>query len=210
MSYLLLGFFNLKNMAQRKQRKKERGKDKRVRKNAVLNQIDWDFWREQYLLLEENLMEYAKEEKLKEMTKNEIHPDGASFYKYHPYKMMMGGLSYIKRCVDNEQPLSLNGLVLGTKCSLRQFASLISQTAKDRVKTDVFKYPLETLRTFVAMFYEFAGNDKLNPTFPIFLLKNMGMEDKQVIEENKEDEGFTPEERQKLRDSLNDMVRREK
>ena len=196
-----------------KKRSKERGKDKKVRKNAVVPQnVNWDFWISQYDMLEEALLKYLEENELKDKPLKEVFKSKMAYnVKYHPYQMTVDGLFYIKNCLENECGMTLNGLSLGMKCSYDTFKDLSgtnSNKKENRKSGDLFIYPLRMLRTFVAMFYEQMGNDKLNPTFPIFLLKNMGMEDKQVVQEETEDTGFTPEERDKIRENLNKMISR--
>lgn len=183
---------------------KTRGKDKKVRKNSKTKLVDYDveYWKKQYFYLENIIEKHIEENKLKgkKLENKNI--------KYHPYEVAMDGLNYFKENIWIGNSLSLSNMAMRMGIPVNYLAQLSGYKKDRKRKNKDFTYILDMFKTFVAMFYEYAGNNKLNPTFPIFLLKNLGLEDRQVVEEDTED-GFSPEERKKVRARLRKMLQEE-
>jgi len=154
--------------------------------------------------LDKNLKAYSKENDLKNW---KYTKEGHSMRRHDPQKMMDSGMMYIKNCITMEKKPTFSFLCQSMGISTVLFRRMAKETPTvGMYTTDVYSYPLMMMKGFIAGVYEFMGETKINPSFTIFMLKNLGLnEDKptNVIPETAD--GFTPEERMKLRDKLNKL-----
>lgn len=196
-----------RNTQTMKKRNRERGNDKTNRKNGSTNQIEEEKDRmvliKQLNKLKKFLADYARKEKLDEFDKNSSKNHNP--FLYTPLEVAEKGLDYLEECIDDGERPTVAGLSLNIGLSMQGLRRLTGYSdGSMRVSTDKFTVPINSLKSFIAYNYERDGRTRINPSFYIFLLKNLGMEDKQVVEEKQQ--VFTPEDGQSMREKLKKML----
>jgi hypothetical protein len=164
-----------------------RGKDKKNRNQQNNVELYRDFWLKQLDYLEEDLMDWHEKE-LKEWKQGKFA------------HVVPKGIAYLRECIeDGILPTAsfLYQRIGYPQDRISMFCGCLSSSySKETIRK--VGHPIKMMRNFVAAAYEMDGTQKINPSFGIFMLKNLGMEDRQVVSE----EGFTKKEKEEILDKL--------
>lgn len=100
---------------------------------------------------------------------------GGRPYSYSPVEIAEKMIVYFRECVENEQPFMVTGLCLNIGISregLRKLEKSYNNQFVDTIKKG---------KQMIEYYLEIQCHLMPNPTFPIFVLKNMGWDDKERI-----------------------------
>lgn len=163
-----------------------RGKDKKNRSQAV--EPNKEFLQKRFERLSENLMRWHEEELV-------------GYKKGHYAHIVPRGLKYFKECIDAGVMPTASFLYQEIGYPYDQISMLCGCLSSGYAKKTKEKvgYALKMMQGFIAANYEMDGTQKINPSFGIFMLKNLGMEDRHVVDDT---ESFSKTERDEIREKL--------
>jgi hypothetical protein len=186
----------------------KRGKDKKQRKSPVKNVPlvrDYEYWEEFLGMVEDELKEYLKTDKVKNYVKTNSRLSVEEFVKK--------GMKYFRFAIKHNRGFTVSGLSLFLGISSDQILRMEQKSSVNEVNyvSDVYKKPAEMFRGLIGLFHEEMGNKKNNPIFNMFLLKAMrgGFEEKLDLNVNPTGARMPEEERFKLRDKVKQFTERD-
>jgi hypothetical protein len=129
---------------------------------------------------------------------------GGRPFKYTPKEIADNTVAYFKECLEKETPFSWQGLSLYLGLSKRELYNLINGRKGGKCKNyEKFVPPLKKGMTLITAFLEHCGLEAKNPYFFIFIMKNLGYEDKTKINfESDSQEGLSKAKRKAMRNNL--------
>ena len=110
--------------------------------------------------------------------RSSVTSKGGRPYQFSPSEIENAMIAYFRECVQKKQPFMVTGLCLYLGLSRRGLLKLEKSSKKEFVP--VIKKGKELIESYLEM----QCNLNPNPSFSIFVLKNMGWADKSII--NKE------------------------
>jgi hypothetical protein len=119
---------------------------------------------------------------------------GGRPYLYSPKEISELMIRYFRNCIDHYQPITITGLCLQLGISREGMRKMEKSSSKEL--GDIIKKG----RQIVEAYYEYLLLSLPNPSFAIFVLKNMGWSDKMEIKSRSSASGaLTEEDREEMK-----------
>jgi hypothetical protein len=108
--------------------------------------------------------------------RSSVTSKGGRPYMYSPAEIRELMIKYFRNCIEHYQPFTISGLCLQlgiTREGMQKMKKSPNKEIGDIIKKG---------RYIVEFYYEYSAQMVPNPSFQIFVLKNMGWRDKQFVE----------------------------
>lgn len=117
-------------------------------------------------------------------------------YRYSPIQMYEAILTYLHLSIENGRNITMGHLAMFCGMRRTDFTDMLNRL--NRNAADPAYDFLHDCMAFVESYIEYKGQDKQNPAFQIFWLKNRGWKDKFEIEASSTQGALTAEEREAM------------
>lgn len=184
-------------------RRGKRGKDKGGKREifkAKYTDESIAYWNETLDLVEQQLLEYLKTDKVREFI---INGSGGNPPVLTPKELITKGIGYFRFMLKHRRNMTVYGLALHLGTSTMTFMRMEQRNVTEAYKNDIYKPIIQALKSLVGLFHEEMGTDKINPNFHIFVLKALRSGFEEMVDLNvNTPSGLSEEEREKLRSQV--------
>jgi len=186
-------------------RRGKRGKDKggkRAIYKIKLTDEHIAYWNETLDMIEEQLLDYVKTEKVKTFI-NTVSVGQP--HRYTPEELVVKGVDYFRFVLKHRRNMTIYGLAVHLQIEPVTILRMEQKSyVDDAYKSDVYKPIVRAFKRLVGLFHEEMGSDKINPNFNMFVLKALrgGFEETMDLNLNNEPKGLSENERTKLRGKI--------